>query len=126
MLNQRTFFASLIIQPVQQTLLMHHTPVASVWCILQVIPFTPSAGVLEWVDGTVPLLEYLLGSTRAGGAHGRYGAGDWTFMACREHMSTETDKRRAYQTVCSNFRCTFSLSQSYTHLSILNEMNYQW
>jgi ataxia telangiectasia mutated family protein len=54
----------------------------------KVIPFTPSAGVLEWVDGTVPLLEYLLGSTRAGGAHGRYGAGDWTFMACREHMST--------------------------------------
>jgi ataxia telangiectasia mutated family protein len=98
------FFASLIIQPVQQTLLMHHRPVASVWCILQVIPFTPSAGVLEWVNGTVPLLEYLLGSTRAGGAHGRYGAGDWTFMACREHMSTETDKRRAYQTVCSNFR----------------------
>jgi hypothetical protein len=88
MLNQRTFVASMIIQPVQQTLLMHHTPVASVWCILQVIPFTPSAGVLEWVDGTVPLLEYLLGSTRAGGAHGRYGAGDWTFMACREHMST--------------------------------------
>jgi ataxia telangiectasia mutated family protein len=75
----------------------------------KVIPFTPSAGVLEWVDGTVPLLEYLLGSTRAGGAHGRYGAGDWTFMACREHMSTETDKRRAYQTVCSNFRCAFSL-----------------
>lgn len=27
----------------------------------QVVPFTPSAGVLEWVDGTVPLLEYLIG-----------------------------------------------------------------
>jgi hypothetical protein len=59
--ESKDFFASLIIQPVQQTLLMHHTPIASVWCILQVIPFTPSAGVLEWVDGTVPLLEYLLG-----------------------------------------------------------------
>lgn len=28
---------------------------------LQVVPFTPSAGVLEWVDGTIPLGEYLLG-----------------------------------------------------------------
>lgn len=28
---------------------------------LQVVPFTPSAGVLEWVDRTIPLGEYLLG-----------------------------------------------------------------
>ncbi|OAE18377.1 hypothetical protein AXG93_1783s1060 [Marchantia polymorpha subsp. ruderalis] len=27
----------------------------------KVIPFTPSAGVLEWVNGTIPLGEYLLG-----------------------------------------------------------------
>lgn len=27
----------------------------------QVVPFTPSAGVLEWVNGTIPLGEYLLG-----------------------------------------------------------------
>lgn len=25
------------------------------------VPFTPSAGVLEWVNGTVPLGEYLIG-----------------------------------------------------------------
>ncbi|KAL3675794.1 hypothetical protein R1sor_025742 [Riccia sorocarpa] len=70
----------------------------------KVIPFTPSAGVLEWVNGTVPLGEYLLGSTRAGGAHGRYGGDDWTFMTCREHMSTAKDKLAAYQTVCEKFR----------------------
>jgi hypothetical protein len=29
--------------------------------LLQVVPFTPSAGVLEWVDGTIPLGDYLLG-----------------------------------------------------------------
>ncbi|CAI6002505.1 unnamed protein product [Closterium sp. NIES-65] len=27
----------------------------------KVVPFTPSAGLLEWVDGTLPLGEYLLG-----------------------------------------------------------------
>ncbi|BBN18785.1 serine-protein kinase ATM [Marchantia polymorpha subsp. ruderalis] len=70
----------------------------------KVIPFTPSAGVLEWVNGTIPLGEYLLGSTRAGGAHGRYGGDDWTFMMCREHMSTAKDKLTAFQSVCENFR----------------------
>ena len=54
----------------------------------QVVPFTPSAGVIEWVDGTVPLGDYLLGSTRNGGAHARYGADDWSFLKCREVLST--------------------------------------
>jgi len=27
----------------------------------QVVPFTPSAGVLEWVNGTLPLGGYLIG-----------------------------------------------------------------
>uniref|UniRef100_A0A0E0JD53 Serine/threonine-protein kinase ATM n=1 Tax=Oryza punctata TaxID=4537 RepID=A0A0E0JD53_ORYPU len=53
----------------------------------KVVPFTPSAGVVEWVNGTVPLAEYLVGSTRSGGAHGRYGTGDWTYHQCRETMT---------------------------------------
>uniref|UniRef100_A0A0D9UVU7 Serine/threonine-protein kinase ATM n=1 Tax=Leersia perrieri TaxID=77586 RepID=A0A0D9UVU7_9ORYZ len=70
----------------------------------KVVPFTPSAGVVEWVNGTVPLAEYLLGSTRSGGAHGRYGTGDWTYHQCRETMTNEKDKRRAFLKVCNNFR----------------------
>ncbi|KAF5933201.1 hypothetical protein HYC85_029372 [Camellia sinensis] len=54
---------------------------------VSVVPFTPSAGVIEWVTGTLPLGEYLTGSMRNGGAHGRYGVGDWTFPKCREHMA---------------------------------------
>ncbi|XP_054822231.1 serine/threonine-protein kinase ATM-like isoform X2 [Prosopis cineraria] len=70
----------------------------------KVVPFTPSAGVLEWVNGTLPLGEYLIGSMRNGGAHGRYGIGDWSFLECREHMAKERDKRKAFQEVCKNFR----------------------
>ncbi|XP_022767135.1 serine/threonine-protein kinase ATM isoform X5 [Durio zibethinus] len=70
----------------------------------KVVPFTPSAGVIEWVDGTLPLGEYLTGSNRNGGAHGRYGIGDWSFLKCREHMSNEKDKRKAFQEVCEKFR----------------------
>lgn len=70
----------------------------------KVVPFTPSAGVLEWVNGTFPLGEYLIGSARNGGAHGRYGVGDWSFLKCREHMSNEKDKCKAFRDVCQNFR----------------------
>ncbi|KAI3914770.1 hypothetical protein MKW98_002006 [Papaver atlanticum] len=70
----------------------------------KVVPFTPSAGVLEWVDGTIPLGEYLLGSLKNGGAHVRYGVGDWSFLRCREYMAKEKDKLKAFQTVCENFR----------------------
>ncbi|KAK9117160.1 hypothetical protein Sjap_016107 [Stephania japonica] len=71
-----------------------------------VVPFTPSAGVVEWVDGTIPLGEYLVGSSRNGGAHRRYGMADWSFTQCREQMAnaSEKDKRRAFQVVCENFR----------------------
>ncbi|PRQ24322.1 putative non-specific serine/threonine protein kinase [Rosa chinensis] len=70
----------------------------------KVVPFTPSAGVLEWVNGTLPLGEYLIGSMRNGGAHGRYGIGDWSFLKCREHMANGKDKRKAFQEVCGKFR----------------------
>uniref|UniRef100_A0A0A0LS27 Serine/threonine-protein kinase ATM n=2 Tax=Cucumis sativus TaxID=3659 RepID=A0A0A0LS27_CUCSA len=70
----------------------------------KVVPFTPSAGVLEWVDGTIPLGEYLIGSTRNGGAHGRYGIGDWSFLECRDYIAKEKDKRKAFQEVSENFR----------------------
>jgi ataxia telangiectasia mutated family protein len=35
--------------------------ILSIVSVVQVIPFTPTAGVLEWVNGTLPLGEYLLG-----------------------------------------------------------------
>ncbi|KAM1295462.1 hypothetical protein ACFX2H_015262 [Malus domestica] len=60
----------------------------------KVVPFTPSAGVLEWVNGTLPLGEYLIGSTRNGRGHGRYGVGDWSFLKCREHMANGKDSRK--------------------------------
>jgi ataxia telangiectasia mutated family protein len=54
-----------------------------------------------------------VGSTRSGGAHGRYGTGDWTYHQCRETMTNEKDKRRAFVKVCNNFRSSVI---SYIHL----------
>ncbi|KFK34114.1 hypothetical protein AALP_AA5G103600 [Arabis alpina] len=70
----------------------------------KVIPFTPSAGVLEWVDGTIPLGDYLIGSSRSEGAHGRYGIGNWKYPKCREHMLNAKDKQKGFMDVCTNFR----------------------
>ena len=40
---------------------------------MQVVPFSPAAGLLEWCEDTVPMGEYLLGGgDREGGAHSRY------------------------------------------------------
>ncbi len=38
------------------------------------MPFSPCAGLLEWVNNTVCLTEYLIGHDRSGGAHARYRA----------------------------------------------------
>lgn len=47
-------------------------PIARAGC-MQVVPFTPAAGLLEWVEETEPLLPYLIGdSPYRGGAWGRY------------------------------------------------------
>ena len=37
-------------------------------------------------------------SSRNGGAHGRYGIGDWSFLQCREHM-TNVCLFNVYQTL---------------------------
>ena len=31
---------------------------------VQVVPFSPSAGLLEWVEDTLPLTEYLIGPNK--------------------------------------------------------------
>ena len=36
------------------------------------VPFSPAAGLLEWVEDTVPLGRYLIGEDRMSGAHRRY------------------------------------------------------
>ena len=37
------------------------------------VPFSPSAGLLQWVEQTLPIMEWLCGEGRAYGGHLRYG-----------------------------------------------------
>ena len=50
---------------------------------MQVVPFSPSAGLLQWVEDTMPLVEYLTGPERRTGAHLRYAGPDTlSFAEC--------------------------------------------
>lgn len=68
----------------------------------QVVPFTPAAGLLEWVEDTVPLSEYLIGKDRQTGAHARYARpDDYSFAECHQEMfkPPRGDKRAAWDDV---------------------------
>ena len=39
---------------------------------VQVVPFSPASGLLEWVEDTIPVHEYLTGKDKQSGAHKRY------------------------------------------------------
>ncbi len=67
------------------------------------VPFTPAAGLLEWVEDTVPLSEYLIGKDRQSGAHARYARpDDYTFAECHHvmHRPPRGDLRAAWDDVC--------------------------
>jgi hypothetical protein len=56
----------------------------------QVVPFSPSSGLLEWVENTMPMADYLLGPSRTGGAHLRYKrAGDLDWYRCYEKVGRQ-------------------------------------
>jgi len=72
----------------------------------KVIPLTPVAGLLEWVENTTPFGGYLLGDKNQLGAHVRYHPNDKLSKTCREelHRASEAEKSKVYQELCRQFR----------------------
>ena len=54
----------------------------------QVVPLSPCAGLMQWVDNTVTLGKLLTGDGPAyvDGAHTKYRRQDWNHSACRKRM----------------------------------------
>ncbi|KAL6779607.1 ATM1 [Auxenochlorella protothecoides x Auxenochlorella symbiontica] len=75
----------------------------------RVVPFSPAAGLLAWVEDTVPLADYLIGPGKRSGAHARYRApGEYSFEQCwnRMHQAGGAGRRRqreAFDDVCAHF-----------------------
>lgn len=51
-----------------------------------VVPLSQRSGILEWCVNTIPLTEYLVGSTKKPGAHQRYRPNDMTPFEAREKL----------------------------------------
>ncbi len=73
--------------------------------LVQVVPFSPFAGLLEWVEQTLPLSDYLLGANKTGGAHLRFNPEDWSFTQCfKKLMKAAPDKKlEAFKLVSNQF-----------------------
>ncbi|KAH8047471.1 serine/threonine kinase [Aureococcus anophagefferens] len=81
-----------------------------------------AAGVLEWVDHTIPFGAYLTDRSGSGaGAHSRYHPSDLSHQECRAKLTNAKDgkgsakkadearrrKRRAFDDICAKFRPAF-------------------
>eukprot|EP00871_Galdieria_phlegrea_P003793 jgi/Galph1/4414/GphlegSOOS_G3104.1 len=74
----------------------------------KVLPLSPCAGVLEWVDNTVPLGHYLVGPTGSenDSAHCRHHPEDWLSIQCRRKLrdAPADTKLCAFREICSHFQ----------------------
>uniref|UniRef100_K3WAJ2 non-specific serine/threonine protein kinase n=1 Tax=Globisporangium ultimum (strain ATCC 200006 / CBS 805.95 / DAOM BR144) TaxID=431595 RepID=K3WAJ2_GLOUD len=74
----------------------------------KVVPLSPIAGVLEWVDNTIPWGSYLVGRTaKRLSAHERYHPHEWKHMDCRMRLKNAKDKLETYKAIEANFTPVF-------------------
>lgn len=71
-----------------------------------VSPLSPVAGVIEWVEDTIPLGNYeedkRTSSTKVVGAHSKYYPGEWGNLLCRKHLSSSPPDqlRESFDEIC--------------------------
>lgn len=74
----------------------------------KVVPLSPIAGVLEWVNDTIPWGSYLVNKTsKQLAAHERYHPQEWKHMNCRSHLRNSPDKLAAYKEIEAHFTPVF-------------------
>ena len=79
-----------------------------------IVPLSPTTGVLEWVNDTIPFGDYLLDKRKGRdnvllGAHSRYHQGEWGNVLCRKTLDSapKDAKRAAFDEICKNFSPAF-------------------
>ena len=74
----------------------------------RVVPLSPQAGVLEWVENTMSIGDYLVSRDRKRkGAHERYHPKEMPHRKCREALRVSTDKLKTFQMIMKNFTPVF-------------------
>lgn len=71
-----------------------------------IVPLSPKAGVLEWVNDTDSFGSFMAGSSRSVGAHSKYYPGEWGSYACAnlykaDHENkTQEQRRHDFDIIC--------------------------
>ncbi|KUF99390.1 Mannose-1-phosphate guanyltransferase beta [Phytophthora nicotianae] len=74
----------------------------------RVVPLSPIAGVLEWVENTLPWGSYLVNRTsKRLSAHERYHPHEWKHTECRQYLKNAPDKLTAFMEIQKNFTPVF-------------------
>ncbi|KAL4085673.1 hypothetical protein PRIC1_015009 [Phytophthora ramorum] len=74
----------------------------------RVIPLSPIAGVLEWVENTIPWGSYLVSRmSKRLSAHERYHPQEWKHAECRQYLKNAPEKLPAFLEIQSNFTPVF-------------------
>jgi serine-protein kinase ATM len=73
------------------------------------VPLSPDSGILQWVENTTPIGEFLIPRRNVQSAHTRYFPGEWTQNLCRNHITHAPDelKRAAFDEICNHFSPAF-------------------
>ncbi|CAH0515203.1 unnamed protein product [Peronospora belbahrii] len=74
----------------------------------RVVPLSPIAGVLEWVENTIPWGSYLVSRTsKRLSAHERYHPFEWKHAECRQYLKNAPEKLPAFAEIQANFTPVF-------------------
>jgi ataxia telangiectasia mutated family protein len=73
------------------------------------VPLSPDSGILQWVENTIPIGEFLIPRRQVQSAHTRYFPGEWSQNLCRNHITHAPDelKRAAFDEICKHFSPAF-------------------
>lgn len=69
-----------------------------------IVPLSQRSGILEWCDGTMPLTEYLIGTSQRKGAHERFRPEDWPPKQCRSELSKTKFREKSPDEIYNNYK----------------------
>lgn len=78
----------------------------------KIVPLSMRSGVLEWVDNSMPIGDYLTGENGKNGAHEKFRPQDKSPQTCRSEFrhaanKTHEEKLRIFTKICRNIRPVF-------------------
>ncbi|KAJ8917850.1 hypothetical protein NQ315_010763 [Exocentrus adspersus] len=78
----------------------------------KIVPLSMRSGILEWVDNSMRIGDYLVGTNKMVGAHQMYRPGDKSSSSCRQLIKTvatkSSEERLAtFKSICQKFKPVF-------------------